>query len=193
MDKLINYMMFRKKTYGCINDYPAASSMYYMVGPYKIRISDHMKYGESAANECDYYFIIQPDGNYVFINGPKYNKDNKMYMKVVSYEEAKGFIKSLHDFAIRYSKFTDWFKPEDWNKETVKKSLIKPTWEEFKNKYLVKSDEKRCTAIISKIENLVYGCVQKGNINTKILNFSPVYDKLNDSQYKALMVKMGEA
>ena len=56
-----------------------------------------------------------------------------------------------------------------------------------------KSDEKRCTAIISKIENLVYGCVQKGNINTKILNFSPVYDKLNDSQYKALMVKMGEA
>ena len=74
--------MFRKKTYGNIQDYASASSMYYMIGIYKVRISDHMKYGETAANECDYYFIIQPDGNYVFINGPKYNKEKKMYMKV---------------------------------------------------------------------------------------------------------------
>lgn len=192
MDKLINYLQFRKKTYGNIEEYPASTSMYYMVGPYKVRISDHMKYGESAANECDYYFIIQPDGNYVFLNGPKYNKESKMYMKVVSYSEAKDFIKSLHDFAIRYAKITDWFKPEDWNREPVKKSAIKLSWDEFKNKYLADGDEKKRIAIISKIENLVYGCVQKGNINTKILNFFPVYDKLNDSQYKTLMVKMGE-
>ena len=28
MDKLINYIMFRKKTYGNIQDYASASSMY---------------------------------------------------------------------------------------------------------------------------------------------------------------------
>ena len=193
MDKLINYIMFRKKTYGNIQDYASASSMYYMIGIYKVRISDHMKYGETAANECDYYFIIQPDGNYVFINGPKYNKEKKMYMKVVSYSEAKEFIKTLHDFTLKYSEMTDWFKPEGWNYQNIGKSDIKPSWDEFRDKYISNADEKTQMSIISKIESLVCGGVQKGNVNTKILNFSSVYNKLNDTQYNTLMKKLGES
>ena len=193
MDKLINYIQFREKKYGVIKGIASVNSMYYQIGVYMVRISEHMKYSESAIKDCDYFFIIQPDGNYVFINGPKYNKEKKMYMKVVSYSEAKEFIKTPHDFTLKYSEMTDWFKPEGWNYQNIEKSDIKPSWDEFKDRYISNANEKTQMSIISKIENLVCGGVQKGNVNTKILNFSSVYNKLNDTQYNTLMKKIGEA
>ena len=108
-------------------------------------------------------------------------------------EEEKEFIKTLHDFTIKYSEMTDWFKPEGWNCQNIEKSDIKPSWDEFRDRYISNADEKTQTSIISKIENLVCGGVQKGNVNTKILNFSSVYNKLNDTQYNTLMKKLGEA
>ena len=59
--------------------------------------------------------------------------------------------------------------------------------------YISNVDEKTQISIISKIKNLACGVVQNGNINTKIPNFSSVYNKLNDAQYNTLMKKLGEA
>ena len=95
MDKLINYIQFREKKYGVIKGIASVNSMYYQIGIYTIRVSEHMKYSESSIKDCDYFFIIQPNDTYIFITNPKYNKDGKMYMKIVSYNDAKEFIKSL--------------------------------------------------------------------------------------------------
>lgn len=81
MDKLINYIEYRRKRYGEIERITALSSMYYCFGNIKVRISDHMKYSNDAVKKIDYYFIIQPNGTYIFMPNPKYNKDEKMYMK----------------------------------------------------------------------------------------------------------------
>ena len=48
MDKLINYIQFREKKYGVIKGIASVNSMYYQIGVYMVRISEHMKYSESS-------------------------------------------------------------------------------------------------------------------------------------------------
>ena len=142
MDKLINYIQFREKKYGVIKGIASVNSMYYQIGIYTIRVSEHMKYSESSIKDCDYFFIIQPNDTYIFITNPKYNKDGKMYMKIVSYNDAKEFIKSLDEFAGKFIKMTDWYHPENWNRNIKDKGKL--SWDEFERIYMRNiSDEKK--------------------------------------------------
>ena len=204
MDKLVNYIEWRSANYGAIKGTASANSMYYTIGVNLVRISDHMKYSENNGKNVDYYFMIQPNDTYIFIPNPKYNSDGKMYMRIVTYSEAKEFIKSLHDFALQYESITQWYKPENWNREPIVPEQVnekpvetKPNdripWEEFKTKYMEGDNGPNRMSVVSKIETLVYGCPQKGKINTKLLNMSTVYHKLTSTQYNTLMSWLGEA
>jgi len=190
MDKLINYIEFRAAKYGMIKGIASTSSMYYQIGINKVRVSDHIKYGEDSVKECDYYFIIQPNDTYIFLTSPKYVKGGKGYLKIVSYEEAKDFIKSLDEFAMQYTKMTDWYIPEDWNRQLEPRRVDKMPWEEFYKKFLEGKSEQYIMGVISRIESLVYGNPKKGNINAKMEIIESLYDGLTASQYGALMAKM---
>ena len=168
----------------------STSSMYYQIGTNRVRVSDHIKYGEDSVKECDYYFIIQPNDTYIFLTSPKYVKSGKGYLKIVSYEEAKKFIKSLDEFAIQYTKMTDWYIPEDWNRQLEPKRVDKMPWEEFYKKFLEGKSEKYIMGVVSRIESLVYGNPKKGNINAKMEIIESLYEGLTASQYAALMAKM---
>ena len=111
MDKLVNYIEYRWKRYGEIERVTALSSIYYHFGNFQIRISDHMKYNEDEIKKIDYFFIIQPNDIYIFIPNPKYNKDGKLYMKIVSYNEAKEFIKTLHEHIMKLIPIMNWYSP----------------------------------------------------------------------------------
>lgn len=204
MDRLINYIEWRSAKYGAIKGTASAKSMYYTIGVNLVRISDHMKYSENSGKNVDYYFIIQPNDTYIFIPNPKLNSDGKMYMRIVTYSEAKEFIKSLHDFAIQYESISKWYRPEYWNREPVTQEEMKEksvtdkpngrlTWEDFKTKYMEGDNGPNRMSVVSRLETLVYGCPQKGNINTKMLNMSTTYDKLTSTQYNTLMTWLGEA
>lgn len=108
----------------------------------------------------------------------------------MSYEEAKDFIKSLDEFAIQYTKMTDWYIPEDWNRQLEPKRVDKLPWEEFYKKFLEGKSEKYIMGVISRIESLVYGNPKKGNINAKMEIIESLYEGLTASQYAALMAKM---
>ena len=190
MDKLVNYIEFRAAKYGMIKGIASTSSMYYQIGTNRVRVSDHIKYGEDSVKECDYYFIIQPNDTYIFLTSPKYVKSGKGYLKIVSYEEAKKFIKSLDEFAIQYTKMTDWYIPEDWNRQLEPKRVDKMPWEEFYKKFLEGKSEKYIMGVVSRIESLVYGNPKKGNINAKMEIIESLYEGLTASQYAALMAKM---
>ena len=56
MDKLINYLEFRVQNYGTTKGTASVNSMYYQIGLFRVRVSDHMKYGEDALKENDFYF-----------------------------------------------------------------------------------------------------------------------------------------
>ena len=190
MDKLVNYIEFRAAKYGMIKGIASTSSMYYQIGTNKVRVSDHIKYGEDSVKECDYYFIIQPNDTYIFLTSPKYVKSGKGYLKIVSYEEAKNFIKSLDEFAMQYTKMTDWYIPEDWNKNTEPKKEGKMTWDEFYNEFLKGRHEQYQLGIVNRIESLVYGNPQKGNLDAKLPIMSSLFEGMTTSQYNALMAKM---
>lgn len=190
MDKLINYLDFRAEKYGVTTGIASANSMYYKVGCHKIRVSDHMKYSADALAGSDFYFIIQPDDNYIFITNPKYNKDGKMYMKIVTYQEAKDFIKSLDDMAIQFMKMTNWYIPEDWNKGDSDDT--KPTWDEFFTAYIDGKEDSIKVSIINRIENMVYGSIKKGNFEDKLSSglASEAYTKLSKAQFNTLVSKL---
>ena len=190
MDKLINYIEFRAAKYGMIKGIASTSSMYYQIGTNRVRVSDHIKYGEDSVKECDYYFIIQPNDTYIFLTSPKYIKDGKGYMKIVTYEQAKDFIKSLDDFAMQFAKMTDWYIPEDWNKNTEPKKEGKMTWDEFYNEFLKGRHEQYQLGIVNRIESLVYGNPKKGNLDAKLPIMPSLFEGMTTSQYNALMVKM---
>ena len=188
MDKLLNYIEFRAQKYGVIKGIASVSSMYYQIGMYRVRVSDHIKYGESAVKDCDFYFIIQPNDTYIFLTSPKYVSDNKGYMKIVSYEEAKDFIKSLDDFVIRFMKITDWYIPENWNRKV--KDVQRMTWKDFEKVYMDGKTNDVKLGIINRIESLTYGDIKKGNFETKYPTVEETYNNMTTSQYNALIVKM---
>lgn len=190
MNKLVNYLEFRAKKYGVIKGIASPNSMYYQIGVNRVRVSDHIKYGEGSVKECDYYFIIQPNDTYIFLTSPKYIKDGKGYMKIVTYEQAKDFIKSLDDFAIQFAKMTDWYIPEDWNKNIEPKKEGKMTWDEFYNEFLKGRHKQYQLGIVNRIESLVYGNPKKGNLDAKLPIMSSLFEGMTTSQYNALMAKM---
>lgn len=188
MDKLINYIEFRAKKYGVIYGIASVSSMYYQIGMYRVRVSDHMKYSESAIKDSDYFFIIQPNDTYVFLTNPKYNKDGKLYMKIVSYGEAKEFIRSLDEHASMLLKMTDWFIPENWNRKPNDKDRL--TWEDFENVYMVNMTNAQKMSVVNRIESLVFGKPKKGDLNTKLPGVIEAYNNMTTAQYNALIKKM---
>jgi len=190
MDKLINYLEFRSQKYGVIKGIASPNSMYYQIGANRVRVSDHIKYGEDSVKDCDYHFIIQPNDTYIFLTSPKYIKDNKGYMKIVTYEQAKAFIKSLDDFAMQFVKMTDWYIPENWNRDIKPKKEVKMSWDEFYKEFLKGRHDQYKLGIINRIESLVYGNPQKGNLDSKMPIIAPVFEGMSTSQYNALMAKM---
>lgn len=190
MDKLVNYLEFRAENYGATKGMASVNSMYYQIGAYRVRVSDHMKYSEDGLKEIDYFFIIQPNDNYIFMVNPKYNKDNKMYMKIVTYDEAHAFIKALDDMAIQVIKMTKWYLPENWNREDVEIEVKRLEWDEFKAIYMANKSEADKLAIINRMESLVYGGPKKGNLYSKLPIAQDIYYKMSSSQYNALIAKM---
>lgn len=188
MDKLLNYIEFRAQKYGVIQGIASVSSMYYQIGMYRVRVSDHIKYGESAVKDCDYYFIIQPNDTYIFLTSPKYTSDGKGYMRVVTYNEAKDFIKSLDDYMIQFKKMTNWYIPENWNRDV--KNVKRMTWKEFERVYMDGKENDIKLGIINRIESLALGNIKKGNFESKYPFVEEVYNNMTDSQYNALIVKM---
>lgn len=188
MDKLINYIQFREKKYGVIKGIASVNSMYYQIGVYMVRISEHMKYSESAIKDCDYFFIIQPNDTYIFITNPKYNKDGKMYMKIVSYNDAKEFIKSLDEFAGKFIKMTDWYHPENWNRNVKDKGKL--SWDEFERIYMRNISDEKKFGVVNRIESLVFGSPKRGNLKTKLPGAIEAYNNMTSSQYNALIKKM---
>ena len=188
MDKLINYIQFREKKYGVIKGITSVNSMYYQIGIYTIRVSEHMKYSESSIKDCDYFFIIQPNDTYIFITIPKYNKDGKMYMKIVSYIDAKEFIKSLDEFAGKFIKMTDWYCPENWNRNVKDKGKL--SWDEFERIYMRNISDEKKVGDVNRIESLVFGNPKKGDLQAKLPGAIEAYNNMTSSQYNALIKKM---
>ena len=187
MDKLINYIEFRAKKYGVIFGIASVSSMYYQIGKYKVRVSDHIKYGEESIKDCDFHFIIQPNDTYVFLTSPNYAKDGKGYMKIVSYEEAKAFIKSLDDYMIQFMHITDWYIPENWNRKITGKKM---SWTEFEKTHLNGKTNEIKLSILDRMDSYVYGTTRKGNLEVKYKNAEETYNNMTISQYNALMAKI---
>ena len=189
MDKLINYLEFRAQNYGVTKGTASVNSMYYQIGLFRVRVSDHMKYGEDALKENDFYFVIQPNDKYIFMVSPKYNNDNKIYMRTVTYDEAHAFIKALDDLARQYVQMTTWYTPENWNREEIEeaKSL---DWQEFRALYMANKSEDAKLAIINRMESLVYGGPKKGNLDYKISTAEDTFNRLTPSQYNAMLAKM---
>lgn len=188
MDKLIEYIEYRSQKYGVIKGIASVSSMYYQIGLYRVRISDHIKYSEDSLKECDFYFIIQPNDTYIFHTSPKYQDCGKVYTKIVTLNDAKAFIKSMNDFASRFIQMTDWYIPEDWNRDV--KSEKRMTWEEFEKKYLKNKSDERKRVIINRMEVFVYGKILKGTLDEKYPTVEETYNNMTTSQYGALMEKI---
>ena len=188
MDKLINYIQFSEKKYGVINGIASVNSMYYQIGVYMVRISEHMKYSESAIKDCDYFFILQPNDTYIFITNPKYNKDGKMYMKIVSYNDAKEFIKSLDEFAGKFVKMTDWYLPENWNRNVEDKGKL--SWDEFERIYMRNISDEKKVGVVNRMKSLVFGNLKKGDLKEKLPEAIEAYNNMTSSQYNALIKKM---
>ena len=188
MDKLINYIEFRSKKYGVIKGIASVNSMYYQIGMYTVRVSDHMKYSESAVKDSDYFFIIQPNDTYIFITNPKYNKDGKLYMKIVSYEEAKEFIRTYDEQAAIFLKMTNWFIPENWNRKINDKDKL--SWNEFDKTYMMNMSNDQKMGVVNRIESLVFGNPKKGDLNTKLPGAIEAYNNMTSAQYNALIKKM---
>lgn len=202
MDRLVNYIEYRWKKYGNIERTTALSSMYYSFGNIRVRISDHMKYSEDEVRKIDYFFIIQPNDIYVFMASPKYNKDGKLYMKIVSYNEAKEFIKTLHDYSMKLVPMMKWYSPKGWNDtkkydndetKTVENCAEKISWDDFYKRYFDMKDNTYQTKVAHRIESLVYGNIGKGSVCEKMDRIKNAYMKMSSSQYDTLMKKFMEA
>ena len=194
MDRLIKYFDFRIKTYGGITPSSAASTMYYQMGPVMVRVSDHMVYGESA-KFCNYNFIIQENGQYIFITNPKNNPQEKMYMKIVDYPEAKEFIRTLHEWSLNFNKLSNFFVPDNWNREIPKEEPVKEkiTWGEFFTRFLSNKDNTKQQSFCDKVDMILYGKVQKGTLDLKLNKMQNMWDEFSATQYGSIINKAMEA
>lgn len=189
MDKLLTYIENRRKRYGHINKNVAPSSVYYIIGGTIIRISDHIKYGEDGIRKFDYCFIIQDNGLYVFTASPKHNIDrtSKMYLKIVTFEEAKSFIKKIHDDKISINNMLTVYSPGGWSGIT---NGAKMKFEDFKKKYIDPSSPTTQLNIVDLIESSVTGSFSKGNFQAKIGGVKKYYDSLDKTQVDDVLEKV---
>ena len=194
MDKLIQYIEGRMKRYGHVSGTQALSSVYYKFKNCVIRVSDHIKYGMDSVNTIDYNFIIQPNDTYIFIAAPKHNlpeNTTKMFLKIVTLEDAKRFIRSTHEMAIMLDEMTDIYSPENWNlcnsQSNTEKML---TWDEFFDTYVKGKNDAQALQIINKIDVVCTGSINKGNYETKLPLMKSLYEKMSETQYNTLIQKV---
>lgn len=198
MDKLINYIEYRQRIYGQIERSISSNSMYYNFGHIKVRVSDHMKYSEDELKKYDYYFVIQPNDTYIFMTSPNYVKNGYLNMKVVSYNDAKEFIKSIHEYSLKLNKMMDWYSPDDWNnltnlpKTDISSDTDKMSWDNFYSLYFDGQTEEYGQRIANKIESLVYGKLGKGTIDKKMDRIKTAYCMMSKPQYESVMKKIAE-
>ena len=194
MDKLITYIENRKKNYGGITGHQALSSNYYTFGKnVVVRISDHIKYGESGVKTFDYCFIIQPNDTYIFTSSPKLDNSQmcRMYLKIVSLKDAKEFVRRLHDFILSLNEMMDIYKPEEWNRGEGE-PCEKPIWEDFEAIYLNIDDDNKKLQVLNIIETIYSGNVSKGNYDKKLPKIKEWYNKLSMVQYETLLKKLNK-
>lgn len=203
MDRLVQYIEQRIKTYGHINGTQAMQSNYYEIGDYKIRISDHIAYG-SNANKNDYSFIIQEDGSYIFTRMK--GTTDRMYLKVIQYNEARDLIRKLHELAIVSENLCEFYRPKGWNVE-VKAVDEKPTesgddkmtFDELINHFnYIYKDSKgvqntmRLNNVLDIIALVLTGKMLKGTIPSKVSYLKKQYDEMTitETQYNTLITKL---
>ena len=191
MDKLISYIEQRIKKYGHVKGDQAISSNYYTFGNTVVRVSDHIKYGETGVKKFDYCFIIQPDETYIFTASPKIENGQtcRMYLKIVSLKDAKDFIRRLHDFSISFDFMTETYSPEGWNRG-VASGVKKIPWDDFYNTHLKNLDDKVKLNILDMIECVVYGGISKGNLEVKLDRAPKVYENASIIQYDTILNKI---
>ncbi len=193
MEKLIKYIETRIKRYGHVKSNQAMLSNYYVFGNKVVRISDHIKYGMVDQNTYDYSFIIQENDMYIFTISPKNDTKNmnRMFLKIVTLEEAKQFIKKLHDFSISLDNISNFYKPENWNMSNVLND--KPTYSEFCAMYIdtLNEDCKKLT-VLDHIERIRTGKNSKGGVADKQIRMEEVYNSLSMVQYETLINKLNK-
>lgn len=202
MDKLINYINWRNEKFGGIKDITknmgGGTSTYFQIGVIKIRISDHMKYGMDMVTICDYYFIVQANDTYIFIPNPSSDWQHRMHMKVVTYQEARKFIKSIHDYEIQNMKMSDWYQPfvkdvpEVEPPKEVNPVTERLNWDEFKTRFLTGKNEAYVKKIVNRIETLSYGTMKKGTFAEKFPYVIEGFNTMPTENYNTLIKKMEE-
>lgn len=189
MDKLVKYIETRRKKYGHIKGEQAVFSMYYTIGDKVVRVSDHLKYGETSVKKFDYNFVIQPNELYIFSQSPKYTQQAKMFLKIMTLPEVKKLIRRLHDFAISMDDACEVYSPEGWNKNDGTQ-YEKPSWEEFFNKYMDGLDDLSKLNVCDKIEHIFYGSTMKGKLTEKLDRVPELYESFSLTQYDTLLKKL---
>lgn len=203
MDRLVQYIEQRIKTYGHINGTQAMQSNYYEIGDYKIRISDHIAYG-SNANKNDYSFIIQEDGSYIFTRMK--GTTDRMYLKVIQYNEARDLIRKLHELAIVSENLCEFYRPKGWNvevkavdEEPVETEYEKMTFDELLLHFDYIYDAGNGVHNTMKLNNVLdiiaivlTGKMLKGNIMKKTLCLKKLYNEndITETQYNTLITKL---
>lgn len=190
MDRLINYIEQRAKKYGHIKGMQGQSSNYYTIGQKIVRISDHMKYGEDGIKKYDYCFIIQPNDVYLFNISPKNVPDLKMYVKIISYDDAKNFIKKMHEFAMILDDMSEMYNPTGWNCGKLPVSEDKLSWGDFCQKYMTDLDQSKCINILDIIERVGRGQIAKGGYEVKLARNVKYYEKLTQTQYETVIASI---
>ena len=109
-------------------------------------------------------------------------------MKIVSYNDAKEFIKSLDEFAGKFVKMTDWYLPENWNRNVEDKGKL--SWDEFERIYMRNISDEKKFGVVNRIESLVFGNPKKGDLKAKLPGAIEAYNNMTSSQYNALIKKM---
>lgn len=193
VDKLVKYIDWRSKRYGLIKTTQCISSNYYHIGDTVVRISDHIKYGLSSVNRFDYCFIIQDNDQYIFTASPKHNstKTTQLYLKVVSFEEAKEFVKSLHDYEIQMQKMGEIFHPQGWNNITGEETHCM-TWTEFYKEYLETASRQQKQQLLDTICYMLDQEVPKGNVDTKLSHVAKRYKELSEDELISFLSEFDE-
>ena len=189
MDKLIKYIEMRIKKYGHCKGDQAILSNYYMFGDKTVRISDHIKYGQDSVKTFDYCFVIQPNDTYIFTQRPTEENKCRMYVKIITLNDAKKFIKNLHDFTIAHEQMSEIYSPEGWNK-TSGESNHTLSWDEFYNDYLSDKDNNYILKIVDQIELIYTGKFSKGSVTNKLVYIPEMFERLSITQYDTLISKI---
>lgn len=118
-------------------------------------------------------------------------------MKIVPYNEAKEFIKTLHEHIMKLIPMMNWYSPIGWNNlqnnEVMQNNIEKVSWDDFYKKYFDMKDDMYKIKVAYRIENLVYGNIGKGSVSERMGRIKNAYMKMSSSQYKTLIKKFNRA